>query len=1306
MPSIFEWKEQETPETPLLLFEVRFTDGAEEQWSTHTVEFDGKRYEGRVLKHNTFEFRSYSEEGLDAAARISLTLANADSYLSQVERQHGFKGASLRVRFLFFNLKEQTAASEAQVVFLGTGSTPEEITESTFRVSFSNRLSPQRISLPEVQIEAKCPWMFPRSRKDREAALTGGGRGRFGRFYRCGYSADVEGGVGNLDGDAPFTSCAGTRAACQQRGMFDRDLAGRVTARFGGCEFVPASYLVRGYGEKTYRAAQILTNEARYSDVVPVIYGTAWCQPRVVFARNDGNLTHIEALIGMGEINRVLRVVANDIEIPEGQAGANMTVTGWYNVVSVGTREGAFNLDFVGADGSPVGDPHGSMAVLSVVLPNRISDGRSMPRIQALVEGMKLDQWTADGDYVGYGFTANPAWIILDLLRRCGWGTDEVDLRSFAQVAAYCDEDVEVAGESGETLRIKRRRTNLVIDKRRSAADLIRGIRNGAGLYLSYGTEGRLKLGVEGTFAQQQPEKPPGSNAAEPYNGGWPAYEFGDGQGGLSGILLNEDGAPRIRIWSRGMADTPNRFTLEFQNELNGYRQDSLFITDQDDVEATGTEITAPFLALGVPNVYQAAELCRAALNRQLRGNLYIDFATSVRGYGLKPGDLITVTYGKEGWQRKPFRVIRAAPDVNYETLMVTAQAHDDEWYGHGTEGVQNVRGEDFTGTRIPRPLVGALPDGAGGSALEIEERTSLDTDGTGRVTLRVRFHPPSRPMVAAAGSPVLSLDADVIPGEGTLAAGHTYYYALSSIDATGCEGRLSFLVRVEIPHSAGESAVRLKGLRFGPGTASFHVYRGTDPLRLLRVAECVPVAMEFTDRGEVAAPVGPPDPNYDHANFYWRLERLPETTASIFGPDQIGSEILEMVPGEHTGRAVRITRGKGAGQERAVQNNTEKALSVTRPWDEEPDGTSSFVVADSGWVFGATTQGEEAEFETLNRADAIVEIIGRSANVWGEECDQELSPFARWRIGGAAGADEDRGAPPAPTFGLALAGKGNIEVSGIGFPELTNTRSVTCGTLTLWFWNELNGGTPLSLEAAISGEEEFLRVSGGAVGAGDLIQVDQELMQVREILNGSELRIGRGSHGTERTSHAAGSAVYRLERKVSILPFPKGFFGSPSSGSYAATIRIPNARVAAAELYVTNARGDSSVTQRSYCHTEDSGLRTGCGGQLLWQAEGWVAIDDELASPVAIEARTAVRDVYAFVQEAPQGGEIVVRVLVNGEEYCVLAIPEGAKVSNAVSGFGKPALEEGAQVHVQVIAAPQGAGTSPGRDLCVAMRF
>ena len=128
--------------------------------------------------------------------------------------------------------------------------------------------------------------------------------------------------------------------------MFRQDSAQNPTRRFGGVEFVPASILVRSYGEKGSHVSAVAANEALYNDFVPLIYGTAWHSPLIVFARNDGNLTRMEVLLCMGEIEGVLKVLVNDIEIPLGQAGANMTGTGWFTAVSPGNRTGTFNGDF------------------------------------------------------------------------------------------------------------------------------------------------------------------------------------------------------------------------------------------------------------------------------------------------------------------------------------------------------------------------------------------------------------------------------------------------------------------------------------------------------------------------------------------------------------------------------------------------------------------------------------------------------------------------------------------------------------------------------------------------------------------------------------------------------------------------------------------------------------------------------------------------------------------------------------------------------------------------------------------------
>src|SRR3954447_4279296 len=336
MTSIYEIKQQEITETPVLLFECQLSNGSIERWSTHQVQIDGDTYKARVLRHNLFDIRSMSDDGVDGLSKVSITLANADSYFSQIEREIGMKGGKIKVSFLFVDLPTGLATSDQRVVFRGLSNPPDEISESTLRLTFVSRLSLQRTLLPEVRIQRRCPWVFPSTADQRAEGVHGANKAKYSPFFRCGYSPDVSDGVGTLHGSVPFASCDYTRTQCEERGMFGTDASSRPTRRFGGIEFVPSSILVKTYGEKSQHLSSAVENEAKYNDFVPMVYGTGWYRPPVVFARNDGNLTHLEVLLGMGEINSVQKVVANSVEIPIGQAGANMTATGWYNMVSHG----------------------------------------------------------------------------------------------------------------------------------------------------------------------------------------------------------------------------------------------------------------------------------------------------------------------------------------------------------------------------------------------------------------------------------------------------------------------------------------------------------------------------------------------------------------------------------------------------------------------------------------------------------------------------------------------------------------------------------------------------------------------------------------------------------------------------------------------------------------------------------------------------------------------------------------------------------------------------------------------------------
>jgi hypothetical protein len=1308
MPTIFEIKEQEVLETPILLFDCELRNGQHEYWATHQVSHDGNLYLATLADHSQFDLRAQSEDGIDAAAKVSLTLVNTDSRYSQVERTVGWKGAKLTVRFLFFDMKNGVPASEAEVLFRGIANAPENMKESTLRLSFNNRLNFQRVLLPEIRIQKRCPWMFPASAAQRQEAVDGGSKGGYSPFFRCGYSAGEPEGVGNLNGGAPFTSCDYTRASCEQRGMFRTDNGNQITRRFGGVEFVPSSVLVRGYGDKGSHLSGPIDNEAKYNDVVPLIYGTAWVQPPVTLARNDGNLTRMEVLLGAGEIQGVIKIIVNDIEIPMGSNGRDMTATGWYNVVSLGNRTGDFNLDFRDNAGNPVGDPYGSMAVVSVVVPNRIHDGRSLPRVRALVEGMKLPTYGTDEAFAGNVFTSNPAWVLLDVLRRSGWEPGELDIRSFAETAAYCDDPVTTLDLHGNTVTVPRFQCNLSLRRRRSAADVLRGIRNCAGLLLSFGRGGKLQCRFESTLAIQQGVKPEGSNATEKLLEGWPAYEFGDGSTAAGGILRGPGGEPRIRFYSRSSADAPNRFSVEFQDAFNEYQQDSISLVDVDDVLASGQETSATMPALGLANFDQATRMVKLQLMKSVRGNFYVEFETSVRGFGLRPGDLIALTYGKEGFLRQPFRIVRLGPGLNHRTTLITAQLHDDDWYVQtaGNGAASSGRQPKYE-LGLPRPLGGTVIDEDGIAQFGITESAEDASDGSVQTRLTVEFTAPGRPSASQAGTPLVGLSPQTQSTGGTLGGDQVLYYALTAVDTQGGESGLSFIVRAVIPPGTETNTVTLQSLSFDAATHVFHVYRGPSPQQLFRVAEGLPVSGTYTDTGAADGITGPPDENYSHANFHWRWELQGPQVANLSGLYTVGNSTLNMPTNEYRGQVVRIISGKGSGQERRIGHNTETQVAVEEKWAVIPDETSRFTISEPSWNFGATSATSPVTFLIPNREGYTVQVSGRSANANDKECPFELCPMTRWRILGATGLTLDMDVPPKPVYAMQVRGNGTIDLLSVGFPTFENTRSIAAGTLTLRYWDELQSPAGLTLLTAVDDVADTITISEAGPVTGMFLQIGEEVLRVEDTAaGGTTLQVSRGVNGSPALAHDAGVLVYLLKDHTEILPFSRDFFGSPASGSYNYTINLPHARVAAADFFVTNQRGDSETDRRHFTATTAFGLRTLSGGQLNLQVDGPLSIEDDATPPVVVEAYKAMQDIFAVVQDPPTELPVILRLRQDSDEICTLTIPAHATTSNVVDGFGLPPLREGALLRLDVVSVGQTVASTPGADLTVTIRL
>ena len=163
------------------------------------------------------------------------------------------------------------------------------------------------------------------------------------------------------------------------------------------------------------------------------------------------------------------------------------------------------------------------------------------------------------------------------------------------------------------------------------------------------------------------------------------------------------------------------------------------------------------------------------------------------------------------------------------------------------------------------------------------------------------------------------------------------------------------------------------------------------------------------------------------------------------------------MATNRYRGMIARITRGRGAGQERAISANTATAITVAPPWDVEPDATSVFVVAENSWRFGALTKSSPVQFAIPNRGGEVVQVSGRSANVNDVECAPEISTVTRWQIGGSGMEAATATCHSTPFFGLrASPGGGMVELSGVSFPDLTNSNSISSATLNLYYWDEL----------------------------------------------------------------------------------------------------------------------------------------------------------------------------------------------------------------------------------------------------------
>jgi len=297
--------------------------------------------------------------------------------------------------------------------------------------------------------------------------------------------------------------------------------------------------------------------------------------------------------------------------------------------------------------------------------------------------------------------------------------------------------------------------------------------------------------------------------------------------------------------------------------------------------------------------------------------------------------------------------------------------------------------------------------------------------------------------------------------------------------------------------------------------------------------------------------------------------------------------------------------------------------------------------------------------------------------------------------------AAQDADAPPAPLWGLFASLLGYFEFNELQFAVQENISTVHTATFSVWSWDE-TAPVETALSAGIDEDDEALTAEDlGSFSEGDYAVLDGEIVILGEI-TGNAVAIARGQLGSTAAAHEASARLIRLTKTLITSTFAFGFFLEDTGHKWRHRVPFRDQRMVAMQCYVTNNVGNSPITTGALTASDDHGFRVLSGAQQDIVVQGVLGIQSTVAPPVYLPQTSSIRDLYARVDIAPDGADLVVDVLVDGEVLATLTIADGETVAHA-EGRDLPAIPVDAPVTIDIT----GVGTTfPGQDLVVSIRL
>ena len=729
MPSftINDGKEESVAPRPVVFCDFTFPDSSTLYVASIAATFNGHAYDARIDDQQIDRLASLSEQGIDRVPSVTIVLADPSaSMFASYERGHGFKGASLLLRFALYDPSSGNFSTDSFVPFVGVCDEPS-IDDKNLTITAQSKLNLSQFMLPTPPIQVRCIWINPTTTDQRATADDAASL-----YYPCGETRDLT--------TAP--PCAYTKQTCTRPG------------RYSGVTWNPAQTDTG----KNYISGQSSSwvnadTSGKYKEYWPVwLGGLAWVQCIAINQWGDGNYTRGEAAVGIGEV-AVSRVIVNGVELSQG--GKDY----FWGYSNPGYRDGTPNHDV-----DPLGnsDPHGGQTVIEFRAPKAAIDPSSIPTIMVLgqrsVGGSSVAQSSLAIASVQAGIDGNPSPIIIHFgralagltdpgdgsaititgcswakgngsfimrllelpydhatlqgtmafgsggactlyynqltqsgggptpgiiqqtLQQCGIGLDEISGPMVAAANAICNASITTTDGSGNSYTQPRFSSAVAVRQRRSAADIVRGLRQSIAGLLTVDQAGLIGIRMEGPLAEQQSGPVDGSNSstaiASTLRGGGTAS-------GFTAYRFDESNSWDLKRDNQQVAQMPNRVTFSFQDPTLEYAISTFSLVDSDDVARVGREIPGGLQVNpeGIASYNHALRCGRLGLNKIHRGNPNGDtrgtdwwmWKTSFRGCKLRIGDIVTLNNARYNLTEQMVRL----------TEIKTVQ----ELRDHGSEG-------------------------------------------------------------------------------------------------------------------------------------------------------------------------------------------------------------------------------------------------------------------------------------------------------------------------------------------------------------------------------------------------------------------------------------------------------------------------------------------------------------------------------------------------------------------------------------------------------------------------------------------